>query len=93
MSLPRRVGDRLKNGFAGPCLINQVRETSWMAYVPPVRWLSGVSREPWREREVLDRSASSDEHKYISVLRKAVARGEVDPIMHKWGPRARAKEV
>lgn len=65
---------------------HQVREHAGMAYVPPVRWLSGVSREP----EVEARRFWIDLHparsgEYIVSLREAVARGEVDAMQTQVG--------
>ncbi len=70
---------------------HQVRERAAMAYVPPVRWLSGVAREPVVEARgfwIDLRPVTSEE--YLSVLRKAVARGEVDAMQTQVGVRARA---
>lgn len=64
----------------------QVREHAGMGYVPPVRWLSGVSREPTVESHgfwIDLRPPKSGE--YTASLREAIARGEVDAMHTQMG--------
>jgi formylglycine-generating enzyme required for sulfatase activity len=65
---------------------SQVREHAGMAYVPPVHWLRGVSREPAIE----SRGFWIDLHppktgEYTAWMREAVAQGDVDAMQTQIG--------